>query len=121
MFAVSSQVKLRCTASGDGGAPGCVGSLHTYAWSPPKTECGFREIRTVEGKIRKFDFLAEDGEIMIKSQELQCTHVVKTVGAAGGWITVIQGLVWIIQLLGHGGHVRGQGGESDGAEYVQKV
>ena len=61
-------------------------SLHTYAGSPPKTECEFKEIRTVEGKIRKFDFLAEDGEIMIKSRELQCTHVVKTVGAAGGWI-----------------------------------
>ena len=51
-----------------------MGSLHTYAGSPPKTECEFKEIRTVEGKIRKFDFLAEDGEIMIKSQELQCTH-----------------------------------------------
>ena len=63
MFAVSSQVKLRCTASGDGGAPGCVGSLHTYAWSPPKTECEFREIRTVKGKIGKSDFLAEDGDI----------------------------------------------------------
>ena len=60
---MSSQVKLRCTASGDGGAPGCVGSLHTYAWSPPKTECVFREIRTVKGKIGKSDFLAEDGEI----------------------------------------------------------
>ena len=63
IFAVSSQVKLRCTASGDDGAPGCVGSLHTSAWSPPKTECGFREIRTVKGKIKKSDFLAEDGDI----------------------------------------------------------
>ena len=63
MFAVSSQEKLRCTSSGDGGAPGCVGSLHTYAWSPPKTECEFREIRSVKGKIGKFDFLAEDGEV----------------------------------------------------------
>ena len=43
----------------DGGAPGCVGSLHTYALSPPKTECEFREIRSVKGKIGKFDFLAE--------------------------------------------------------------
>ena len=31
MFAVSSQEKLRCTSRGDGGAPGCVGSLRTYA------------------------------------------------------------------------------------------
>ena len=72
MFAVSSPEKLRCTSSGDGGAPGCVGSLHTYAWSPPKTE-----IRSVKGKIGKFDFLAEDEEIIMKSQELQCTHVLK--------------------------------------------
>ena len=70
-FAVSSQVKLRCTASGDGGAPGCVGSLHTYAWSPPKTEGGFREIRTVKGKIGKCDFLAEDGDICCEITETQ--------------------------------------------------
>ena len=57
MLAVSSQVKLKCTASEDGGAPGCVGSLHTYAWSHPKTECMFREIRTVKGNIEKSDFL----------------------------------------------------------------
>ena len=63
MFAVSSQEKLRCTSRGDGGAPGCVGSLHTYAWSPPKRECEFREIRSVKGKIGKFDFLAEIGEV----------------------------------------------------------
>ena len=33
MFAVSSQEKLRCTSSGDGGAPGCVGSLHMFCYS----------------------------------------------------------------------------------------
>ena len=80
MFAVSSQVKLRCTASGDGGAPGCVGSLHTYAWSPPKTECEFREIRTVKGKIGKSDFLAEDGEIYCE--------ITGTLALAGGGNTV---------------------------------
>ena len=51
------------TSRGDGGAPGCVGSLHTYSWSPPKTECEFSEIRSVTGKIGKFDFLAEQGEL----------------------------------------------------------
>ena len=48
---------------GDGGAPGCVGSLHTYAWSPSKTECEFKEIRLVKGKIGKFVFLTENGEL----------------------------------------------------------
>ena len=63
MFTVSSREKLRCTSRGDKGALGCVGSLHTYYWSLPKTECEFKEIRSVTGKIGKSDFLAEDGEL----------------------------------------------------------
>ena len=35
----------------------------THAWSPSKTECEFREFRSVKGKIGKFDFLTEDGEL----------------------------------------------------------
>ena len=63
MFAVSSQEKLICMSRGDVGAPGCEGSLYTYAWSPPKTKCEFREIRSVKGKIGRFDFLAKEGEL----------------------------------------------------------
>ena len=40
-----------------------AGSFHTYAWSPPKTACEFREIRSVKEKIGKFDFMAEDSEL----------------------------------------------------------
>ena len=51
-----------------------MGSLHTYAWSPPKTESEFREIRSLKGKIGKFDFLAEDGELYSEIIGTQVCH-----------------------------------------------
>ena len=40
MFTGSSRNQLRCTSRGEKGALGCVGSLHTYYGSHPKTEGG---------------------------------------------------------------------------------
>ena len=57
----SSAEKLACNPRGP--ALGCVGALHTYAWSPPKSSCQYRIVREVEGLIAATYFAADEAQL----------------------------------------------------------
>ena len=61
VIARSSSEKLRCNPHGP--SLGCVGTLHTYAWKPPKTSCLFCEVRELEGVFSTWFFEVEDDQI----------------------------------------------------------
>ena len=46
-----------------GPALGCVGALHMYAWSPPKSSCQYRIVREVEGLIAATYFAADEAQL----------------------------------------------------------
>ena len=57
----SSAEKLACNSRGP--VLGCVGALHTYAWSPPKSSCQYRVVREVEGLIAATYFAADEAQL----------------------------------------------------------
>ena len=61
IMAMSSAEKLQCNPLGP--ASGCVGALHTYAWSPPKSSCQYRVVREVQGLFAPTYFAADEAQL----------------------------------------------------------
>ena len=57
----SSAELLACNPRGP--ALGCVGALHTYAWSPPRSSCQYRLVREVEGLTAATYFAADEAQL----------------------------------------------------------
>lgn len=58
---MSSAEKLACNLHGP--STGCVGTLHTYMWEPPKTSCLFWEVREAQGLFAPTYFAAEKEQL----------------------------------------------------------
>ena len=126
MFTASRE-KLRCTSRGDKGALGCVGSLHTYYWSLPKTEGGGNTV--FQTNVRDIRLAVKKG---VDQSSMKLSKPEERLMGA------LQGLAGyaLAELMGPGAdtpeakrlkkrkqlvrYIRGQDDESDGAEYVQK-
>ena len=59
--AMSSSELLACNPRGP--SMGCVGALHTYAWSQPADSCTYKKIREVQGLLAPYYFASTENEL----------------------------------------------------------
>jgi len=59
--AMSSSELLACNPRGP--SMGCVGALHTYAWSQPADSCTYKKIREVQGLLAPHYFASTENEL----------------------------------------------------------
>ena len=59
--AMSSSELLACNPRGP--SQGCVGALHTYAWSQPADSCTYKKIREVQGLMAPDYFASTENEL----------------------------------------------------------
>ena len=124
MFTGSSRNQLRCTSRGEKGALGCVGSLHTYYGSHPKTEGGgntvfqtnVRDIRLAGKKGVDQSSMKPEERLMGALQGLAGYALAELMGPRAD-TPEAKRLKKRKQLVHY---IRGQDEESDGVEYVQK-
>ena len=61
IMAMISVERLPCNPLGP--AAGCVGALHTYAWTPPKSSCQYQVVREVQGLFAPTYFATDQAQI----------------------------------------------------------
>ena len=59
--AMSSSELLACNPRGP--SMGCVGALHTYAWSQPVDSCTYKNIREVQGLLAPNYFASSENKL----------------------------------------------------------
>ena len=95
--AMSSAEKLSCNPRGL--ALGCVGALHTYAWSPPKSSCQYRIVRKVKGLLAPTYFAADDAQLYYDLKKPQTLPF--SCGALKVFATNVQDIV-VMRRIGNG-------------------
>ena len=90
--AMSSAEKLSCNPRGP--ALGCVGALHTYAWTPPKSSCQYQIVREVKGLFAPTYFAADDAQLYYDLKKPQTLPI--NCGAPKVYPTNVQDFVGIV-------------------------